>query len=115
MLLLAGERIQDKIDSWEVGQGPVQRGVEQFSLKTTKTALRWIKLGMRILCLSLRISSFFLRIGKKEIHDTVFGTRAVVLSTLTRASLGQLCSIAFGLLFGVSSRTPASPRKLVPV
>jgi len=71
-------RIQDKPDCWEVGEGPVQRRGEQFSLKSTKIALCWMKLGMRVLCLSLRTSAFFLRISKKEIHDTVFSTRPVV-------------------------------------
>lgn len=71
-----------------------------MSLKSTKIALGWIKLGMHILCLSLRISSFFLRISKKEIHDTVFSTRPVVLSSLNQSKLlGQLYSIASGLLF----------------
>lgn len=85
LLLFTDETIKDKTDCWEVGQGPVQRWDEQFSLKTTKIALRWIELGMRILCLSLTISSFFLKISKKEVHDTVFSTRPVVLSGLNQS------------------------------
>lgn len=50
---------------------------------------------MHVLCLSLRISSFFLRILPQKVHNMAFSTNPA-----PKASLGQLCLVASGLLSG---------------
>lgn len=75
-LLFTGKRTEDKTYCWEVDE----------QLQTTEIAL--VKIGVHILCLSLRISSYFLRIPPQKVHDRAFST-----SPAPRASFGQMVKV----------------------
>lgn len=66
------------------------RGKQHFvSLLFTDKRTELVKTGMHILCLSLRISSFFLRIPPQKAHGRAFST-----SPASRANFGHLVKVA---------------------